>query len=125
VVNVGNSHTIGFLVFKGRIRGIFEHHTGLLSPELLWRDLARFRSGELSNDDVFQAQGHGCTMVGTPAHAGGYPLIVALGPRRAMLSGFDVQFPAPGGDMMLAGCFGLIKGWKLMQEREPIRETAV
>jgi hypothetical protein len=42
-----------------------------------------------------------------------------------MLSGFEVQFPAPGGDMMLAGCFGLIKGWKLMQEREPVRETAV
>jgi len=125
VVNVGNSHTIGFLVFEDRIQGIFEHHTGLLSPESLWQHLARFRSGRLSNDDVFDDQGHGCTILDTPARAGGYPLIVALGPRRAMLSGCDVQFPAPGGDMMLAGCFGLIKGWKLMQEREPIREPAV
>ncbi len=115
VVNVGNSHTIGFLVFEDRIQGIFEHHTGLLTPQSLWQLLERFRSGELSNDEVFESQGHGCALRDIPPEARGYPLTVALGPRRSMLSGYEVDFPAPGGDMMLAGCFGLIKGWKLHQ----------
>ncbi len=32
-----------------------------------------------------------------------------------MLDGYDVTFPAPGGDMMLAGCLGLIKGLSLQR----------
>ena len=34
-----------------------------------------------------------------------------------MLDGYDVSFPAPGGDMMLAGCFGLIKGMSMGKEK--------
>ena len=40
VVNVGNSHTIAFLLFQGRILGIYEHHTGLVDADGLWSDLA-------------------------------------------------------------------------------------
>jgi hypothetical protein len=45
-----------------------------------------------------------------PREADGFKPTYVIGPRRNMLNGFDVSFPAPGGDMMLAGCFGLIKG---------------
>jgi len=124
VVNVGNSHTIGFLVFQDRIQGIFEHHTGLLTPESLWRTLERFRAGKLGNDEVFEARGHGCTIQDIPVQAGGYPLVAALGPKRSMLRGYAVNFVAPGGDMMLAGCFGLLKGWKLHQEGVQSLKTA-
>ena len=112
VVNVGNSHTIGFLLYAGRVLGIYEHHTQLLNPEKLWSDLALFRRGELDEASVFADQGHGCMVCGLPQEADGFDPVYVLGPNRSLLQGFPVDFPAPGGDMMLAGCFGLLKGWQ-------------
>ena len=44
VVNAGNAHTFAALVREGMC-GIYEHHTGLLSPEkffsLIWKDFNR------------------------------------------------------------------------------------
>lgn len=48
-----------------------------------------------------------------PAEAGGFPDTLVIGPRRAMLEGYAVEFPAPGGDMMLTGSFGLVEGLRL------------
>ena len=36
--------------------------------------------------------------------------VLVIGPRRRMLHGFAAEFPAPGGDMMLTGSFGLVEG---------------
>lgn len=118
VVNVGNSHTIAFLVFQEVIYGVFEHHTGLLSAKTLWEMLARFVRRELDNQEVFADQGHGCMYVHEFSPGVGFDSVVALGPRRDMLHGYPVSFPAPGGDMMLAGAFGLLNGWKLKQGGE-------
>ena len=52
-----------------------------------------------------------------PAEARGFPLTYVLGPRRAMLSGLQAEFPAPGGDMMLTGCFGLLRGMRYFNAR--------
>ncbi|HKK34430.1 MAG TPA: DUF1786 domain-containing protein [Desulfomicrobiaceae bacterium] len=110
VVNVGNSHTVAFLVHDGRVRSIYEHHTGLLNGQKLWEHLTLFRQGNLANEDVFEDNGHGCS-VGTMREVpGGFEPVVVLGPRRGMLEGFDVRFVSPGGDMMLAGAFGMLKG---------------
>jgi len=38
-----------------------------------------------------------------------------LGPRRGLLEGHAVEFPAPGGDMMLTGSFGLVEGLRLQK----------
>ncbi len=110
VVNVGNSHTIAFLVLGTRVLGVYEHHTGHLDEIRLLDHLARFRRGELGNAEVFDDGGHGCVTV--PDLPDGFGRIVVLGPRRALLADAKVEFLAPGGDMMLAGCFGLLKGWK-------------
>jgi uncharacterized protein (DUF1786 family) len=112
VVNVGNSHVAAFLIFEGRIRGVYEHHTGLLDSMTLCRDLERFRGRELTNEEVFSRQGHGCVVTDIPPHAGGFERMFILGPRRNMLKGCG-EFLAPGGDMMLAGCFGLLHGARL------------
>ena len=101
VLNVGNSHTVAFLVLGSRVLGVYEHHTGHL-------DEARL----LGNEEVFDDGGHGCVTV--PDLPGGFERIVVLGPRRALLADARVEFLAPGGDMMLAGCFGLLKGWREM-----------
>jgi hypothetical protein len=49
-----------------------------------------------------------------PGAADGDPLrlpIVVTGPRRELLAGSElpVEFAAPHGDMMLTGCFGLLR----------------
>ncbi len=107
LVNIGNSHTVAALVYRERIYGIYEHHTGMLPPEEVWADLERFRRGALTNAEVFDKGGHGCLTLALPPQAGIFPYTSVIGPRRALLSGFDVDFPSPGGDMMLTACFGL------------------
>ncbi len=118
VVNLGNSHTIAFLVFRDRVWGVYEHHTGLLDRDTLWEQLKRFRSGSLAGMEVFQDRGHGCMVRDLPAGAEGFGHTVVLGPQRDMLAGLPVEFPAPGGDMMLAGCFGLLKGWHMQNGQD-------
>lgn len=110
IVNIGNSHTIAFLVFRGRVFGVYEQHTGLVDKERLWSDLTRFKAGQLGFAEVFEARGHGCMTLDLPAEAGTFGRTYVIGPRRGLLDGAPVEFPHPGGDMMLAGCFGLLKG---------------
>jgi uncharacterized protein (DUF1786 family) len=115
LVNIGNSHLIAFLLYKGQIHGIYEQHTGCVDEKQLWSDLEQFRCGCLGFEQVFENRGHGCLTMELPAEADGFRPIHVLGPRRGMLKGYDVSFPAPGGDMMLAGCFGLIKGLSMQK----------
>jgi uncharacterized protein (DUF1786 family) len=112
LVNVGNSHTLGFLLFQDRIWGVYEQHTGILDAPQLWEDLTAFKRGELSNESVLERRGHGCLCLERPAEAGDFSPTYVIGPRRGFLTGFDCAFPAPGGDVMLAGCFGLLEGYR-------------
>lgn len=114
LVNVGNSHLIAFLLYAGRIHGVYEQHTGCVTSESLANDLARFRNGSLTGQEVFDNRGHGCLTLDLPEAARGFDKTYVLGPRRAMLDGWDVEYPAPGGDMMLAGSFGMVKGLQLL-----------
>lgn len=122
VVNCGNSHLIAFLVHGGRIWGVYEHHTGMRTRAELLDDLRRFRSGELEQDVVHGSGGHGSLRLEAPAQAGHFEHMVVLGPQRALLgegtsasdASESLSFVAPGGDMMLAGAFGLLQGLKLL-----------
>ncbi len=42
LVNIGNSHLIAFLLFNGRIHGVYEQHTGCVDGKKLWDDLENF-----------------------------------------------------------------------------------
>ena len=53
LINIGNSHTVAFLLFEGRVLGIYEHHTGNMTPEKLWFDSQLFRKGDLKFEKVF------------------------------------------------------------------------
>jgi uncharacterized protein (DUF1786 family) len=108
VVNLGNAHTFAALVRGERLRGIYEHHTGLLDREKLFDHLRRFQSGELTNDEVFADQGHGCAYGPDYAPAPSFAFTVITGPRRRLARGWPGVFAAPLGDMMLTGCFGLM-----------------
>ncbi len=117
-VNCGNGHTVAFLLFAGRVWGVYEHHTGLLTPERLREHLDRFARGKLSGEEIFADRGHGCLTMDLPPEAKGFTPMYVLGPQRDLLKGAPAAFPAPGGDMMLAGCYGLLKAWREMGEEE-------
>jgi uncharacterized protein (DUF1786 family) len=110
--NIGNFHTLAFHLREGRIRGIFEHHTGEISKTRLEELLIKLADGTLTNDEVFADSGHGALILQQPvAKEQAFPFLSVTGPRRALLSGSTLQpyNATPHGDMMLAGCFGLLR----------------
>ncbi len=110
LVNAGNGHTIVVVTRGGRLAGVFEHHTRLLDGPRLQDYLRRFLAGDLGDDEVREQGGHGAVLA--TGDAAGLPVIVT-GPRRALLEGSDLalEFAAPHGDMMLTGCFGLLRAF--------------
>ncbi|UCC54320.1 MAG: DUF1786 domain-containing protein [Anaerolineaceae bacterium] len=126
VANIGNLHTLTFRIGMNGIEGTFEHHTGLLDQPKLEGLLRALADGSLRNEDVFNDHGHGALIVEPqpyifPADSFG---VVVTGPRRSMMQGSPLRpyFATPYGDMMLAGCFGLLTAVadKLPQFSEPI-----
>jgi uncharacterized protein (DUF1786 family) len=111
VANVGNFHCLAFHIAGGEIAGCFEHHTGELTLPQLEGLLGRLGDGSITNEEVFGSMGHGALVLRpTP---GARPRLAVTGPRRAMLrpSGLGAYFAVPHGDMMLAGCYGLLRAY--------------
>jgi len=111
VVNVGNFHTLAFHLADGEIAGVFEHHTGELTRERLADYLLRLGDGTLTNQEVFDDMGHGALVLRRPTASP--DLVAVTGPRRSLIRGADLPIyqAVPHGDMMLAGCFGLIRAF--------------
>ena len=127
IVNVGNFHTLAFRLGDG-IEGVFEHHTGEIDLPKLENYIRALADGSLKHQDIFDDMGHGALVYGTnPFEFGKDEFdIVVTGPRRSMftlesdslLSDVKQQaaslqrlrpyFATPFGDMMIAGCFGLL-----------------
>ncbi|NPV56912.1 MAG: pyruvate formate lyase-activating protein [Anaerolineae bacterium] len=114
IANIGNFHTLAFRLGAGGVEGVFEHHTGFLEQPKLERLLRSLAAGTLAHADVFGDQGHGALVYDqTPYELPGEGMQLAVsGPRRGMMRGSGLQpyFAAPFGDMMIAGCFGLLAG---------------
>jgi uncharacterized protein (DUF1786 family) len=109
IANLGNFHTIAALLEGRKIRGLLEHHTGELTKAELEAYLEALAAGTLSDQAVFDDMGHGALQVGTVSAPP--ELLTVIGPRRALLEGsrLDPYLAVPHGDMMLAGCFGLLR----------------
>ena len=110
--NVGNFHTLAFHLVDGHITGIFEHHTGEINQAQLEDMLVKLAHGTLTNDEVFNTSGHGALILYQPvANARDFPFLAVTGPRRELLRGSSLHpyEATPHGDMMLAGCFGLLR----------------
>ena len=112
VANVGNFHTLAFRLGRQGIEGVFEHHTGLLDVPKLERLIDGLADGSLRHEQVFDDHGHGALVYNhnpLDSREGGFGLAVT-GPRRSMLKDSRLRpyFAAPFGDMMIAGCFGLL-----------------
>ncbi len=111
VVNVGNGHTMAALVKKNTIVGVMEHHTHLLTPQKLEHLLTEFANGTLSDQMIFEDNGHGLFYLEKAPGFSQIETIAGTGPNRAMLSktALPIHYSAPGGDVMLTGPIGLIE----------------
>jgi uncharacterized protein (DUF1786 family) len=109
IANLGNFHTIAALLEGQEIRGLLEHHTGELTKAKLEDYLDALAAGTLSNQAVFDDMGHGALQAGTVVAPP--ELLTVIGPRRGLLDGSRLRpyLAVPHGDMMLAGCFGLLR----------------
>jgi uncharacterized protein (DUF1786 family) len=117
--NIGNFHTLAFHLKNGQIMGIFEHHTGEISQAQLEEMLVKLAHGTLTNDEVFMTSGHGALILRKPENNGdAIPFLAVTGPRRELLRGSSLHpyEATPHGDMMLAGCFGLLRA---LADHEP------
>ena len=119
ICNVGNFHTLAFRLGEHGIDGVFEHHTGEIDLVKLESLLRRLADGSLRHEDVFDDMGHGALMYSQDKFEFGRDEfdVVVTGPRRSMfnhqssienLTSLRPYFSVPFGDMMIAGCFGLL-----------------
>jgi uncharacterized protein (DUF1786 family) len=109
VANIGNFHTLAFSLREGAITGLFEHHTGLLSQAKLEALLTQLAARTLSHEELFAEHGHGALILdSTPASL---DFVSVTGPRRGLLAGSALRpyLAVPYGDMMMAGCWGLVR----------------
>jgi uncharacterized protein (DUF1786 family) len=124
ICNIGNFHTLAFRLGEKGIEGVFEHHTGEIDLQKLESLLQRLADSSLKHEDVFNDMGHGALMYSQEKFEFGKDDfdVVVTGPRRSMFRTVDngrltmvhgqssivPYFATPFGDMMIAGCFGLL-----------------
>ena len=126
IANIGNFHTLAFRLGEAGIEGVFEHHTGEINLQRLEELLKALADSSLRHEDVFNDMGHGALMYSKDKFEFGKDDfdVVVTGPRRSMYVTDDHRpetenhgqpssvlrpyFAAPFGDMMIAGCFGLL-----------------
>ena len=118
ITNIGNFHTLAFRMGENGIEGVFEHHTGEINLPKLEALLHALADGSLKHEDVFDDMGHGALMYSDEKFEFGRDEfdVVVTGPRRSMYTQSKIAnqkslipyFAAPFGDMMIAGCFGLL-----------------
>jgi uncharacterized protein (DUF1786 family) len=122
VANIGNFHC---LLGSAGIEGVFEHHTGEVTTQRLDDLVEGLMEARLTHAEVFADKGHGAllyhsTPMAWPADDYGVVVtgprrsmmgVVVTGPRRSMMrsSRHRPYFAVPYGDMMLAGCFGMLR----------------
>ncbi len=110
LVNIGNMHTFGVAIRGQRVYGLFEHHTGGITPEVLSHLVERLQSGVLTHDEVKANGGHGAAFDPVYREAGTFPFVAITGPNRRIAASLGYYAAVPHGDMMLAGPFGLVEG---------------
>jgi len=115
VVNLGNQHALAAMVKEDRVLGLWEHHTGALTQEDLVQWMNRFARGEVRHQEVLESGGHGCAYRPEFEEHHLPRFFAVTGPRRALAEGLSWHMAAPFGNMMLAGCYGLIRAYHLAQ----------
>ncbi len=118
LINIGNMHTFGVALRGRRIFGLFEHHTGGITPGVLSHLVERLRDGTLTNEEVHEYGGHGAAFDPAYQQAGPFEFIAITGPNRGIARELSYYEAVPHGDMMLSGPYGLVEGMLGVLARE-------
>jgi uncharacterized protein (DUF1786 family) len=111
LVNIGNMHTFATLVKGTRLFGLFEHHTGGITAEIIHDLVEQLRAGTIDGATFTQQfDGHGAALVDDYRREGPFRFVAVTGPNRQIARPLGYHEAAPHGDMMLAGSFGLVEG---------------
>ena len=113
IINVGNAHTCAFALIEGRVRGIFEHHTRKVTADKVAALVARLTSGVITNAEVFDDGGHGASVSDEMGAQQEGWFVAVTGPNRRIVRELGYYEACPHGDMMLTGCYGLVRGYAL------------
>lgn len=107
-LDVGNGHTLAASVFDGKISGVFEHHTRMLTPNKLNNYIDELAKGILTHEQIHGDGGHGAWIT---EPIDGFNCVVVTGPQRKLLKKTDykLHYAVPAGDVMMTGPTGLIK----------------
>lgn len=82
-IDIGNGHTTAASIENGKIQGIFEHHTSnLVDGKSLERYIKRLASGEITNKEVYDDNGHGAHVLNPIAKI---ESVIVSGPRRELI----------------------------------------
>ena len=114
VMNLGNMHLLAFYLRGRKIASLFEHHTGEVSAGQIVEFSEALTRGTLENQTVFNSMGHGAYHADRSLVTTSVPEVVsATGPQRSKIRDTTLRpyFAAPFGDMMIGGCFGLLRGY--------------
>ncbi|HXH23307.1 MAG TPA: DUF1786 family protein [Dehalococcoidia bacterium] len=119
VLNLGNMHALAFHLQGERIVSLYEHHTGEMTTEQIEDFTRRLVEGALRHEEVFGSKGHGAFYAGPDREvegqggSGDMPLVAVTGPQRSRLRGSALRpyLAAPHGDMMISGCFGMLRAF--------------
>jgi uncharacterized protein (DUF1786 family) len=124
ILNLGNMHALTFHLRGTRVISLYEHHTGEMTREQIEDFTARLLNRALTQDDVFNTKGHGVFYAPGEIMASETPLVAVTGPQRGRLRGSSLNpyFVAPYGDMMLTGCFGLLRAFA---EKYPVHKEEI
>ena len=114
VMNLGNMHLLAFHLRGRRIASLFEHHTGEVTSEQIEGFARQLMTGDLEHEAIFNSKGHGAYHADRALVKQAMPTIVAAtGPQRRKIRDGSLApyFAAPHGDMMIGGCFGLLRAY--------------
>jgi uncharacterized protein (DUF1786 family) len=117
LVNVGNMHTFATLVKGRRLYGLFEHHTGGITAEIIGALVDGLREATLDTARFRETfDGHGAALDPAYREVGPFAFVAVTGPHRRLARGLGYHEAAPHGDMMLAGAWGLVEGVRMMAQ---------
>ena len=114
ILNLGNMHALAFHLRGTTVISLYEHHTGEMTNAQIEDFTDRLARGELRQEEVFESKGHGVYYAPeVQSHSSGLDFLAVTGPQRGRLQGSKLKpfFAAPYGDMMLTGCFGMLRGF--------------
>lgn len=98
-------HVTAFLVWRGNVYGMYEHHAQSAPVDRVVHDLSEFRLGWLPDESVRDSGGHGTAFAVLPPEAEGFPATFVTGKRARLFAEYGKL--SGHAEQAFTGCRGL------------------